>query len=237
MGVRTDTADALRGVGSVLVVDDDEIVATSIARSLASRDVAVTTAGSEADALAQLDRRRFDLVLLDLQFPGDWRRVLLTARATTPPSLVVMVSGRGSIESAVESIRLGASDFVEKPFAYDELRQRIRRAVTAYENGLRPSPPPSSASPSARARRHVVPSTPSYDAWSLADRVASTPACPALLVGESGVGKEILAERIHERSARGSGPFVRVSLAAIAEAIVESELFGSVAGALTDSHG
>jgi DNA-binding NtrC family response regulator len=166
--------------------------------------------------MERLGHGSYDVVLLDLRFDGDWRAVLAAARANVPPAAVVMMSGGGDIKTAVEALHLGAADFLEKPIDAEALRARLHPWLEAQ------SPPP-------------VESEAMRDALALADRVASTPASSALIVGESGVGKEVLAARIHEKSARRDGPFVRVNLAAIHANVVEAELFGNTRGAFTDA--
>jgi DNA-binding NtrC family response regulator len=143
-----------------------------------------------------------------------------------------MITGRAEIRSAVEAMRAGAADFIEKPLDLDDLRTRLdralehaamRRKLDVYEAREREEGPPVAESPAFR------------EALAIADRVAATPATGALLLGESGAGKEVLATRIHQASQRRRGPFVRVNVAAIPDTMVEAELFGSVRGAFTDS--
>jgi two-component system response regulator HydG len=143
-----------------------------------------------------------------------------------------MMTGRAEIKSAVEAIRRGAADFLEKPLDIEDLSTRLARALetrtlkrklAAYEAKER------------GVTSLVAESAAIRDVMSIASRVAATPSSSALLLGESGVGKEVLASAIHQLSDRRAGPFVRVNLAAIPETMIEAELFGSVKGAFTDS--
>jgi two-component system response regulator HydG len=143
-----------------------------------------------------------------------------------------MMTARAEIRAAVDAIRRGAADFLEKPLDLDDLATRLERALenavlrrklAAYEAK---DPPPSQA---------IAESPPMKDVFAVAARVAATPQSSALLLGESGVGKEVVAARIHEASARRDGPYVKVNLAAIPESMIEAELFGSVRGAFTDA--
>ncbi|MBX3226169.1 MAG: sigma-54-dependent Fis family transcriptional regulator [Labilithrix sp.] len=238
-----------------LIVDDDPSLTEALRRSLRGWGFNfVEIAYSGGSALALLSHGHYELVLLDVHFDGDWRAVLAAAQASDPPAAVLMMSGVGDIKTAVESLRLGASDFIEKPIEPSVLRVRLDRAVGAAgrppaepssQRGRGEAKPPPSHSRvhSARVRERISERVSDRDPTSavmkstlaLADRVASTPASSALIVGESGVGKEVLAARIHERSARREGPFVRVNLAAIPATVIEAELFGNTRGAFTDA--
>jgi NtrC-family two-component system response regulator AlgB len=200
-----------------LVVDDDPSLSEALRRSLRAWGFgAVEIARSGDAAMDLLARDRYDVLLLDLRFEGDWHEVLAAARASVPPTAVFMMSGGGDIKTAVEALHLGAADFLEKPIDPEALRARLEPLIDA-----RSTP--------------AIESEAMREALALADRVASTPASSALIVGESGVGKEVLAARIHEKSSRREGPFVRVNLAAIHANVVEAELFGNTRGAFTDA--
>lgn len=219
---------------SVLVVEADAAVANNLARTLQSNGYSVDIAPTGAAALAQLERATYDALLLDVAIELDWRNVLEAALDQTPSAAVVVLSDTNDVSVAVEAVRNGASDFLTKPVDSNTLLGRLGRAPQTGRRSRRLLP---TAEPKRKPAMHVM--TAQSDAMrraiALADRVASTPYSPALLVGESGVGKEVLAERIHEKSARRDGPFIRVNLAALPESVIEAELFGSVRGAFTDS--
>ncbi|MBX3229441.1 MAG: sigma-54-dependent Fis family transcriptional regulator [Labilithrix sp.] len=191
----------------------------------------VDVADSGATAATLLAQARYDIVLLDLHFDGDWRSVLAMTQTSSEPSLALVISGTADIKTAVEAMRLGAADFIEKPI---EAKALLARLEVALE-----STGPNRQAPARRSgyrAKHRAPTSESMQkALALADRVAATPSSSALIVGESGVGKEVLAARVHERSARRDGPFVRVNLAAIPPNVIEAELFGSTRGAFTDA--
>lgn len=233
-----------------LVIDDDPALTEALRRSLRVWGYSpIEVAHSGDTAMALLADGQYDVVLLDLHFEGDWRAVLAAALAMEPPPAVVMMSGGADIKTAVEALHLGAADFVEKPIDPAALRARLERAtggrpprtprhrsgIAAGDAAAAPASIPAQRS-GYRAAHHSAPtSAVMRDALALADRVASTPASSALIVGESGVGKEVLAARIHEKSARRDGPFIRVNLAAIPANVIEAELFGNTRGAFTDA--
>ncbi|HEY2517070.1 MAG TPA: sigma-54 dependent transcriptional regulator [Polyangiaceae bacterium] len=217
----------------ILVVDDDEIVTSMLASLLEARGHRYTCTTDLAGAARALGADSFDAVLLDLYLPdGEGLSLLEPLLELDPPPAVLMMTARAEIRAAVEAIRRGAADFLEKPLDLDDLatrldraleNARLRRKLAVYE---------------AKDREEtsaVVRSSALAEAFAIAGRIAATPSSSALILGESGVGKEVLAARIHEQSDRRSAPFVRVNLAAIPESMIEAELFGSVRGAFTDS--
>jgi two-component system, NtrC family, response regulator AtoC len=218
---------------SVLVVDDDELVRSMLASLLDSRGYQSTCVGDVASAARALAAEHFDAVLLDMYLPdGEGMSVLDRTLEIDPAPVVLMMTARAEIRAAVDAIHRGAFDFLEKPLDLEDLatrldraqeNARLRRKLAAYEANDR------------EAASAVVKSGALQEAFAIAGRVAATPASSALVLGESGVGKEVLAARIHEQSDRRNGPFVRVNLAAIPESMIEAELFGSVRGAFTDS--
>lgn len=218
---------------SVLVVDDDSVTTEVVTYLLEEAGFRFEIAGTVAEALSKLEGSHFDAALLDMYLPDGSGMVVLERGLKQSPGLVVlMMTGRAEIRSAVEAMRSGAADFIEKPLNLDDLRMRLDRAIetSAMRRKL--------ATYEARERDHTLPisNSPSFrEALAMADRVAATPASSALLLGESGAGKEVLATRIHEMSQRRKGPFVRVNMAAIPDSMVEAELFGSVRGAFTDA--
>lgn len=229
--VGTENAQPLADVERVLVIDDERLVLTTLQRVLTRAGCKhVEGAQSGEEALELLARAHYQVVLLDVQFDGDWRKILAATLSLGPPTAVLMMSGAADLRTAIEAMRRGATDFLEKPIAPDELLARVeqalvhtamRRRLNLFETQQRTRVESTSAAMEQPLR--------------LADLVAETPMSSALIVGESGVGKEVLAARIHEKSSRRGGPFIRVNLAAIAESMVEAELFGSVRGAFTDA--
>jgi DNA-binding NtrC family response regulator len=217
----------------VLVVDDDETFRRVLAGELERLALDVVCAGSGEAALQRVASSAPDIVLLDLRLPGmGGLDVLRAIRERSPSTDVIMLTGHGSIDTAIESMRMGAFDFVAKPCPLEELqvridraleRQALRRRATLLERGLTPADVGSSFIGGSAEFRRVR---------ELIDRVA--PADSTILItGETGSGKEMAAKLIHARSRRGSRPFVVVECAALQESLLQSELFGHERGAFT----
>jgi DNA-binding NtrC family response regulator len=210
--------------GSVLVVDDvaDNLRLMEIMLDRSGYEVRL--AGSGREALQMFGARRPDLCLLDLQMPEmDGITLLREMRRIDPDVPAIVITAFGSIESAVEAMKAGAADFLTKPVRRDQLVKLVGQHVGGKGVGGRLGSRPHQ--PIARSARmlHVL---------SLAAEAAATDAI-VLITGESGVGKEVVARFIHERSARRQGPFFALNCAAINESLVESELFGHERGAFT----
>ena len=220
----------------LLVVEDHDPLRRLLERALVRAGHRVVAAGDCAAAYAALaaavaapnggEPAPFDLVLTDLRLPdGSGLDVLRAARAAAPAMPVVVLTAFGSVATAVEAMKLGAADFVEKPIAIDELYRRVDALL-----GTREAPelfePPGGAPP-------IVGSHPRLRAaLRLLERVAPTEST-VLLTGESGTGKELFARALHALSPRAGGPFVAINCAAIPETLIENELFGHERGAFT----
>jgi two-component system response regulator HydG len=217
----------------VLVADADLVLAEAIAHSLRRQGFDVVQTTSATCAIERLGATYFDVLVLDIELPDAGSQAVLTrAQAMTAPPLCFLMTSSGDVRSAVDAMRRGAVDYLEKPIDIEALTIRIERALetatmrrrlSAIDQRDRTAAEPVACSPQMQL------------ALRLADRVASSPCSSTLILGESGVGKEVIAARIHERSKRRNGPFVRVNMAAIPESMVEAELFGSVRGAFTDA--
>jgi two-component system nitrogen regulation response regulator NtrX len=217
-------------VATILIVDDEESVRRSIADVLSDEGHRPVLAAGSDEAEKEIAAALPDLVLLDVAMPGrDGLELLEQLRASHPELPVVMMSGHGTIETAVRATKLGAYDFLEKPLTYDKLLLRIdhglERARLAQENQelrqalLGESEIIGDSAVMAKLKEQIEIAAPT-DGW-------------VLITGENGTGKELVARWVHVRSKRASGPFVAVNCAAIPEELIESELFGHEKGAFT----
>jgi len=218
----------------VLVVEDEAGIRLALTGLLRREGYEVVQCERGADALAQLEGSEFDFVLTDLAL-GDGPSgldVMRCARERQPETPIVMITAHGSEKIAVEAMKLGAEDYVPKPFDNDEIRLVVRRALErtqlARENRLL----------RARVERefgmgNLVGRGPGMRAVFETIRKVAETDLTVLIRGESGTGKELVAQALHEASARSKGPFVAVNCAAISRELVESELFGHEKGAFT----
>jgi len=218
----------------VLVVDDEAHLRESLEKTLAKEGFDVVQAATGQEALEALRERPISIALCDLRMPiMDGIQFLKAARAIRPETEVIMMTGYGTVQMAVEAIKLGAYDFIEKPFKRLELVKSIQKAIERqnllFENKrLREELEGEAAGPrsvigTSRAMRQVI---------ELVNQVAESTAT-ILIEGESGTGKEVIANAIHYRSSRRARPFVKVSCAALPETLLEAELFGYEKGAFT----
>jgi DNA-binding NtrC family response regulator len=218
---------------SLLLVDDDPVFRTVMSGELSRLGFAVCTAGTGEEAVREVGARPPQVVVLDLRLPDmGGLEVLRVIRSRAPATDVIVLTGHGAIDTAIESIRLGAFDYVAKPCPIDELAIRIERALdrqslerraTLLERGLTPPDPGAS---------FVGSSSRFCDLLRLVERVAPTDST-VLITGETGAGKEMVAKLLHARSGRRKRPFVVVECAALQESLLQSELFGHERGAFT----
>lgn len=225
----------------ILIVDDDPIVAESLAEFLSREGYAVSTAASAAEALESLAKSErgpggFDLVISDISMPrGDGLSLLREITRQHRSTAVVMLTGYGTIESAVESLRHGACDYLTKPIVDQELRLSLERALRQREllrenQALRTQIDGRYGLDSIVGADHRM-----LRIYDLIEAVAPS-RTTVLMTGESGTGKSLIAHAIHHRSPRRDRPYVEISCGSIPETLLESELFGHVKGAFTGAH-
>jgi two-component system response regulator HydG len=226
---------AIRGV-KVLVVDDERAHAEAMGETLAGIGLDVEVATSGEEALRRLAEGDPDVVLTDLVLDdATGMDVLRAAKSSRPDREVVVISGRGGIESAVEAMKAGAATYLRKPLRVEEVREVVRKAVERQEL----------ARTNLELRRRLderygfqgmVGVSPSMQrVFEVIRNVAGTNAT-VLIVGESGTGKELVAQAIHQNSRRAAGPFLALNCAALSPGILESELFGHEKGSFTGAH-
>ncbi|PYQ01250.1 MAG: DNA-binding response regulator [Acidobacteria bacterium] len=222
---------------SVLVIDDEKNIRALLGKVLSQDQVEVYSAGTGAEGMQMADEHEPDLVLLDLRLPDtSGLEVLRSLKARHPEAIVIMMTAFGQVESAVEAIKSGASDYLEKPFdRLEKLRMAVGRALEE-----------------SRARREIHRLRELQEKKYGADRLmgessftrglrdmirqlAASEAQTILVQGESGTGKELVARALHYGSARHELPLIEVNCAAIPETLFESELFGHEKGAFTDA--
>lgn len=218
---------------SILLVDDDSAFRQVMAKELNRLGHIVTTAASGEEAVERVAVEEPDVVLLDLHLPGmTGVEALRAIHATASGTEVIVLTGHGSIDTAIESIRIGAFDYVQKPCPLDELDLRIQRAIERQELRQRTNILERGLTPPDLGSSFIGQSLEFGRLLDLIHRVAPSDST-VLITGETGSGKERVAKLIHARSQRHSRPFVVVECAALQESLLQSELFGHERGAFT----
>ncbi|QDT67600.1 Transcriptional regulatory protein ZraR [Planctomycetes bacterium MalM25] len=219
--------------GSLLLVDDDLQVLESMADWLRDQGFEVDTATGQNEAVERLTAKGYDLLLSDIRLQdGDGFDLLEQAQRRRPGMQVILLTGYGTPDSAIEAIRAGAFDYLTKPLIDDELLMAIERAL-GQRKVLEENTELKQQLDRKHGMGHIVGSDPRMGrVFDVIESVADTRAT-VLVTGESGTGKSLIARAIHTRSDRRTGPFVEVACGALPENLLESELFGHVAGAFT----
>jgi DNA-binding NtrC family response regulator len=222
-------------MAAILVVDDESAIRRILNLFLSDRGHLVVEAATGEAAVAAADRTTFDLAVVDYSLPGiDGLQTLGRLRERDPTVASVFMTAHGSIRSAVDAIRAGASDYLTKPFDNEQLLLAIEKAleVRRLTTEVRRLRLELEAKPEFAGLVGV--SAPMKEVFRIMTRVSATEGT-VLVLGESGTGKELVARAIHRRSARTGGPFVAVNCSAIPATLIESEFFGTERGAFTDA--
>jgi DNA-binding NtrC family response regulator len=218
----------------ILVADDEQNLRRVLVALLRREGHEVVQAASGLEAIEKI--ADVDVVITDLRMPGaDGMEVLRTASRLHPHTPVIMITAYGSVGQAVEAIKAGAFDYIEKPFEQEAIRLIVDKAIgQSTANKLAPQPtlyPPNSETTTGRFGI-VGTSVEMQGIFAVIEKVADTPST-VLITGESGTGKELVAKALHEHSSRKSEPFIKINCAAIPKTLMESELFGYEKGAFT----
>tara|TARA_B100000886_G_scaffold316791_1_gene255665 strand:+ start:49 stop:1215 length:1167 start_codon:yes stop_codon:yes gene_type:complete len=221
-------------MSKILIIEDEEPIRRVLVRILSDEDSSfeIQEASDGKKGIDLIKKESFDLVLCDIKMPKvDGIELLQRTRKTNSSLPFIMLTGHGNIETAVESMKLGAYDFISKPPDLNRLINSVRNALEKKEL----------VTENKLLRQKVVKkheiigkSKPIMEIHSMVDKVAQTEA-RVLITGESGTGKELVAHNIHERSSRSKSPFIEVNCAAIPSELIESELFGHLKGSFTSA--
>jgi DNA-binding NtrC family response regulator len=210
----------------ILIVEDEAIIRSALKRLLARHHYEVSEADSVEDAI-RLDPQRFDLVISDLRLPGEEGTALIERAAPVP---VLIMTSYASMRSAIESLKLGAVDYIAKPFDHAELVETVARLL--HQQSMRQGEPPAITDESG-SRQPMIGDCEAMQHVYTRIRKTAPADVTVLILGESGTGKELVARALHQQSKRAGAPLISVNCAAIPETLIESELFGHEKGAFT----
>lgn len=219
----------------ILVVDDEHLIRWSLEQNLKKQGYEVITASNGEEALKIAQEDQPDLILLDIQMPGiNGLEVLEKVKEFDEDIVVIMVTAQGGLDTAVNAMKMGAYDYVNKPFNLDELSIVIRKALETSSlrkevAGLRTEHKKDGLPNIVGNSKHMK------NVLAMMDKVAKSEASTVLVQGESGTGKELVAKWVHYKSSRAEKPFVAINCAAVPATLLESELFGHEKGAFTDA--
>jgi DNA-binding NtrC family response regulator len=219
-------------VFEILVIEDDQRMRGLLKEVLGRKGHVVFTAAEGAEGLSLLERRAFDLIITDLRMPDmDGLTVMSRARELHPESLIIVVTGYGTVESAIEAMRRGAYDYVQKPFDPDNLLYVVEKALN-YQKLVAENLRLSSELEFCRSEEFIGSSPRIREIRALIDKIAPLDAM-VLIEGETGTGKGLVARMIHKLSKRASKKFLSINCGALTETLLESELFGHEKGSFT----
>lgn len=219
---------------NILVIDDERSIRRTLKEILEYEGFKIDEAEDGEDGIAKALSKNYDIILCDIKMPKkDGIEVLETVLASKPESLFIMVSGHGTIETAIEAVKKGAYDFLQKPIDLNRLLVTMRNA-TEKETLVAETKELKKRVHKQKTTEIIGESAAILAVKQMIDKVAVTEA-RVLVTGENGTGKELVARQLHEKSARAAAPFVEVNCAAIPSELIESELFGHEKGAFTSA--
>ena len=218
---------------NILVIDDEESMRDSCMQTLSRKGYSVDTADNGILGLSMMKEKAYDLIILDLKMPGfNGMEVLKEVNQKSPETLVIVITGHATIESAVEAMKQGAYDFIPKPFTPESLRMIVKRALSTRELTLENMLLRNELK-SGLGSEIIIGNDNSMKAVEQLVRKVGPTDTTVLVTGESGTGKEVIARAIHRCSGRSDKPFVAVDCGSLVESLFESELFGHVKGSFT----
>lgn len=219
-------------MNQILIVEDEPVIRAALKRLLEHHHYAVADVGSVDEAQQQLGQQRFDLVISDLRLPGRPGTEMIALAAPVP---VLIMTSYASMRSAVDAMKLGAADYIAKPFNHDDMLKTIAGVLHSQSEPAVATSEPEPSQPTSIDEGFSMMagnSQPMQELYSRIRKVARTDAT-VLIQGESGTGKELAARAIHQNSRRAAAPMISVNCAAIPDTLIESELFGHEKGAFT----
>ena len=223
------------GRRTILIVDDEPVKRTVMEEELSTVGYDVATASNPLEAERLLTDKSFDVIITDLRMPGqDGISFLRAVKAQQPDQVVIVMTAYGTVDSAVEAMKLGAFDYLQKPFTTEELMLKLDR-IRHYQQLSEENKALRQQINSARTDTRLIGQSQAVREILSKIHAVSDTDSTVLIEGETGTGKELVATLIHESSYRNKGPFVSVACAALPETLIESELFGHEPGAFTDA--
>lgn len=220
-------------MAEILVVDDEKDIRRALEYVFSGEGYSVDTASNGLEAIKKLKERHYDLVITDLRMEGaDGFEVLKRSKEINASIPVIIITAYGTIDSAVEAMKLGASDYIVKPFLHDDIKLTVNRILEYSKLSLENLRLKRQLSQQFGCKEVIGSSEAILRVFDIIEKVAPTKA-NVLITGESGTGKGLIAETIHHNSPRSDKPFLSINCAAIPETLLESELFGYKKGAFT----
>ncbi|MFQ5631361.1 MAG: sigma-54-dependent transcriptional regulator [bacterium] len=220
----------------ILIIDDDKLVAWSISHDLRSDECDVTVAADGRSGVTAFRDNPPDIVLLDLKLPDiDGLEVLKRLKDEDSDVLVIMMTAYATVETAVQAVKIGAMDFIKKPFTYEELKVILKRALQSHRLSLEVAEMRHHLKKKYGVSNLIGESASMQQVFALIRKIAQSDATTVLIYGESGTGKDLVARAIHYESQRFQYPFMAMNCGSLPDTLLESELFGHEKGAFTDA--